>query len=198
MGQDLSVVLIDRTVHYAQLCGVIEESLPAANHEVAVVALGATPVTFPELAWPLPEFTAFSVWADGETAGRLSCVAAHLSAFLGRSCLVLTAADHACVGGWEFYLRGKLVKDQWCLGSEYLHIALSGLPLVTNTPVPDWPRVRDLGIVSLLAEPTVAYCLRSSHPALPAGRSLSAPQLTALLELDLPGPTAECLLGGAP
>jgi len=198
MGQDLSVVLFDRTIRRAHLCGVLEGSLPRAHHEVAVLVFGATPETFPELAGPLPDFTAFSVWADGETAGWLQRVAENLSAFLGGSCLVLTAADHSCVGGWEFFLEGQLVKDQWCSGTGYLDIALSGLPLVTNAPVPDWPRVRDLGLVSLLAEPTSAFCFRSIHPALPAGQSLSRHQLTALLELDLPGSTPECLLGGAP
>ena len=197
MGQDLSVVLTDHTVHQAALHGVLGAALTASDHAFVVLVFGVTPVTLPPLAVALPAFTAFSVWADGDTSGRLQVVAEQLSALSRSSCVVLTAADHSLVGGWEFYREGRLVQDQWCSGNRYLDIALEGLSHIVNAPLPLSPLVQDLGLVSLLAEPTSGICLRSRSPDLVAGQSFSSHQLTALFEADLLGFTLECLLGGA-
>ena len=200
MGQDLSVVLTNRPISQADLFGVVQASLPTSDHMVAVLVFGATPVAFPALAASLPAFTTFSVWADGETSGCLQRVAEGLSALLRSPCLVLTAADHSCVGGWELFRDGSLVQDQWCSGSGYLDVSLEGVSVFASTshPLPLPPSDRGLGLVSLLAEPTSAVCLRSSSSVLPAGQFLSCHLITALFEDDLPGLTLECLLGGAP
>jgi len=197
MGQDLSVVLSDRTIPQAVLHGVLGASLSASDHPVAVIAFGATSLTFPPLAGALSVLTAFSVWADGDTSGRLQGVAERLSAFSRSPCVVLTAADHSCVGGWEFFRDGRLVQDQWCTGTGYLDIAVAGLSHIVDAPLQLSPPVQDLGLVSLLAEPTSGICLWSRSSGLSEGQSLSSLQLNALFEADLSGLTLECLLGGA-
>ena len=198
MGQDLSVVVTARAFTYADLSGVVQSFLPASHHPTVVLAFGATPVSFPALALALPSFTVFSIWADGDTSGRLHRVTEGLSALVHSSCAVLTAADHSCVGGWELFRDGVLIQDQWCSGDGYLVVPLTGVAVLAGASLQLPPSQADLGIVSLLAEPTSAVCLRAGSSALHAGSHLSSHQTSALFEADLPGLTLECLLGGAP
>ncbi len=198
MGQDLSVVVTDRGLNHADLFGVVHAFLPASQHPTVVLAYGATPGTFPALAVTIPAFTVFSVWADGDTSGCLRRLTESLSALLHSACAVLTAADHSCVGGWELFREGVLIRDQWCLGDGYLDVPLQGVAALAGVSRPLPSLEAELGLVSLLAEPTSVVCLRSGTSALHAGSLLTSHQMLALLESDLPGLTLECLLGGAP
>ena len=198
MGQDLSVVVADRAINHADLSGVVQAFIPASHHPTVVLAFGATPVAFPALAVTLPSFTVFSIWADGDTSGCLHRVTEGLSALLHSSCAVLTAADHSCVGGWELFRDGVLIQDQWCSGDGYLAVPLRGVAALAGASPQLPPSQADLGLVSLLAEPTSAVCLWSGSSALHAGSHLSSHQTSALFDADLPGLTLECLLGGAP
>jgi len=195
MGQDLGVVFAPVSVLHRDVIAVVERAFAGSTAENIVVAIGESPSASP-LARAFPQFTAFTVWADAEAS--LDTVAALLSrSVAGGRCLVLTAADHSCIGGWQHFQAGQLRGSGWAEGDDYLSIAFEGLALLTQEPLSCLCDDDRLYLVSSLAEPTEGYCLRTTSRLLKPGQPVAKRLLTRVTEDDIDNATFGCLLGGS-
>jgi hypothetical protein len=137
-----------------------------------------------------PAFTAMTLWADAE--GGLADFATTLSQ-PARKVVVLTVADHSCVGGWQIFEGGTAGQSQWVEGQGYTECGLRGIELAYGIEIRPSVEEQVLFADGFLRD-LAGICVFSSVPDLTSGKRLRSSQVQAIREHDLGETVLDCLL----
>lgn len=188
MGQDLSIVLAAKKVTDETLVNAAKLAFGTEPPQNLVLFISANGP--PSVMKVLPSFTAVSVWTDAER--RLDRFAEELSRTAG-DCVVFTMADHACIGGWQVYKKGKAGAGKWVEGDGYTATSIQGIEAAFRVKLRLGKDERDLFAESFMNEPR-GLCVFGSSRGLRPGKPVGREQVQAIMEFDLPDAELECLL----
>jgi hypothetical protein len=188
MGQDVSIVLVARKIPAKRpLKAATRAFSENRSANLLILYSQAGPVC---LRRALPAFTAASVWSDAED--DLDRFASGLSLSLGKA-LVITMADHSCLGGWQVFENGQGGEGEWLEGDGYTDCGIRGIERCWGVELQPTAKERLFFVESFLQELS-GICVLGSAGGLQAGAPLQGAQVQAIMEHDLAGAELECLL----
>ena len=192
MDQDLSLVFSAARISSDDLrqavIAAFEDSLP----ENLVILYSDDSLYAGSIRKAFNSFTVTSLWGDGETG--VTRFALEISKMIPAKVVVLTAADHSCVGGYQIIEAGWLLEADWSgTGDtdEYTTYGLRGLKNAYGLEVFD-----NSGRVSCLKKTPGTpngICVLTSTRSMHVG-PLTSDQILRVIEDDIPGASFECLL----
>jgi hypothetical protein len=188
VGQDLSIVLVAQKVADQILVKAAKTAFaddPPDNLVLLVATDGPASLTK-----VMPSLTAVSLWADAEDG--LEQFAEELSRTVGR-CIVFTIADHACVGGWQIYDKGKPRGSKWVEDDGYTDAAIHGIETAFDLKLQPGKEESAFFAESFMDEPR-GLCVFGAAKVLRPGKPVGQKHVQAILEFDLPDAELECLL----
>jgi hypothetical protein len=188
LGQDLSLVIAREEVAPEQL---VEAATRAfAQHPPAHLAILYSREGPACVKKALPTFTSASVWADTEEG--LALFTSELSAQVSKV-LVVTMADHSCVGGWQIFANGERGEGVFLEGDSYTECGIQGIERCFGVRLRPTKEERLWFVERFLSQLSGVWVLGSAGSFRP-GRALTASQIRAIMESDLPEAELECLL----
>jgi hypothetical protein len=187
VGQDLSIVFAAKKIADESLIQSAQLAFADEGPDNLVLLIASSGP--PSVERVFPAFTAVSLWSDAELG--LAQFAAELSRRYG-ACAVLTLADHACVGGWQIFERGRPGRGEWIEGGEYTAIGIRGIETAFGVCIKPNTQERTLFVDAFVDDPK-GVCVFGSAEGLSPGKRLAPEQVRAILEFDMPGAELECL-----
>jgi len=188
LGQDVSIVFAPGEAAPEQLLEAATRAFaqsPPAH--LAILYSRAGPACVKEA---IPTFTSASVWADADEG--LALFASEVSRLVGKA-LVITTADHSCVGGWQLFEKGKRGEGAWREGDGYTQCGLEGIERCFGVRLRPTEEERLWFVERFLAHLSGVWVFGTAGSFRPGG-SLHPRQIQAIIEFDLPEAELECLL----
>jgi hypothetical protein len=188
LGQDVSIVFAPGEVAPEQLLDAATRAF--AQHppsHLAILYSREGPTCVKEA---LPTFTSASLWADAEEG--LALFASELSRLVNKV-LVVTMADHSCVGGWQLFENGERGEGAWQEGEGYTQCGIQGIEQCFDVQLRPTEEERLWFVERFLAHLAGIWVFGSAGRCRPGG-GLHPGQIQAIMEFDLPEAELECLL----
>jgi hypothetical protein len=194
MGLDLSLVFVPTRIPADDLRRAVMNSFGDSLPANLVVLYSDGSSCSAAIRQAFKVFTVVSLWGDcGTGATRF---ALEISRRIPAKAVVLTAADHSCVGGYQIIEAGQLLESFWSdptdVESDYTACGAMGVTSAYGTELPGNYEVRFL-LDDLMASPK-GFCIQTSTEMLHPGQPLRPDQVLRVMENDFPDAVFECLL----
>jgi len=195
MGIDVSLLFAPITIETTVLLEAIKDSFEDERPSNLVVLYADHSSGPRSVKRCFKEFTTISLWGDCEDG--FSDFASSTSRLIKQELVALTVCDHANIGGWGIFGKGKLQKSYWTDPDdsevEYSGCGVEAIRTAYGVDLQPSQRDRLHFVESFLQNPT-GLCVASSSSLFSSGESLTESLVQRIREDDVPQASFECLL----